>query len=171
MDNKTTYSNGHNNYENWKLADLETVYRYFPEEKSKEEYITNLISGEIYVAENKTIFQHQSDNNAAYYFGYGNTTFEKNGGNFTHKKDRLATKEEKQWLEACIKATKFIPKEEALKSTSSELTSLPEKWVIFNLLNQDYYRNWKKEKVILPSKEFAENMCKEIGELLEVRHF
>ena len=29
---------------------------------------------------------------------------------------RLATPEEKQWLEACIKANKFIPKEEALKS-------------------------------------------------------
>jgi hypothetical protein len=45
----------------------------------------------------------------------GNTIFCKNGG-FMYENIRLATSEEKHWLESCITADKFITYEEAMKT-------------------------------------------------------
>ena len=41
--------------------------------------------------------------------------------NYNTTADREATKEEIQWLDACINAERFVPKEEALKDFKKDL--------------------------------------------------
>lgn len=43
---------------------------------------------------------------------------------------RLATPEEKHWLNKCIELNKFISKEEAMKTFNHLLYKLPEKWIL-----------------------------------------
>lgn len=53
------------------------------------------------------------------------------------------------------------------KPKSVELTSLPEKWKLVTIFGNMPFKNHKDEIVIVPSKEFANNMIKEIGGALE----
>jgi hypothetical protein len=82
-----------------------------------------LIEGEYYYhLEARNILIWGKNGTAPYYFTDYSTGFSKNGGNFTNQinKYRLATPEEKQWLDACIEQNKFIPKDEALKPTKTK---------------------------------------------------
>jgi len=74
----------------------------------------DLIKGEYYVAYNTNIFIW-GITDSTYYLGNTCTDFQKKGGNFYNAK-RLATPEEKHWLDECIRLNKFITKEEAIKS-------------------------------------------------------
>lgn len=84
----------------------------------------NLIPGNVYVAVTGNIFKWGGRNSskgcadASHYFGtQGNTPnsyFGKNGGGFGAMGDRDATETEKRWLEACIKADRWMPIEEAI---------------------------------------------------------
>ena len=78
-----------------------------------------LIKGEIYKAPNiaGSIFMYDSGTTATYCIGQHLTTFIKNDSSFTTdvKRYTLANEEDKKWLLACIKADRFIEKEQALK--------------------------------------------------------
>jgi len=92
------------------------------------EYIKKeeLIEGEIYTHEKGNIFRCDQINNTIICGKYINITqnvFRKppeNPGNFWIKEIRLATSEEKHWLESCITADKFITFKEAMKTFITE---------------------------------------------------
>jgi len=94
------------------MNDLSEIQQYLPE-GHVDKITIELVVGNYYVAfTTGNIFRWGPNNNADYYFGsrghgYSNEAFHKNGGGFDKKDARLATPEEKQWLEACIKANKF----------------------------------------------------------------
>ena len=105
-------------------ADMEEVYKYFPEEKPKQEEFKKgdilyhdtgynewiivydkHVEGDVKGCENREYIKVNSS--GSYHKGdYINTNT---------KTLRKATPEEEAWLKACAKANKFIPKEEALK--------------------------------------------------------
>jgi len=78
-----------------------------------------LIQGEIYKCKGEvgSIFVYGGGSSSPYYIGQHLTEFKKGGGNFNTDPDccDLANTEERTWLQACIKADRFITKEEALK--------------------------------------------------------
>lgn len=78
-----------------------------------------LIQGEIYKCKGEvgSIFIYDGGSSSSYYIGQHLTEFKKGGGNFNTDPDccDLANTEERTWLQACIKADRFITKEEVLK--------------------------------------------------------
>lgn len=118
--------------EQCKLADMEEVYKLFPEEKPVELQLKDLVEGEIYFYTFKGYCNHismYSGKCASKYdlsfnhvnggkpkFGM-NTTWNSSATDGTLIKDslRLATPEEKQWLNVCIAKNKFIEKDYALR--------------------------------------------------------
>jgi len=104
-----------------KPANMEEVFKYFPEERPKNDV---KIEGEYYVADNGNIHKWGTTDSEYHFTGTSttcNTGFSKGGGCFLREGDRKANSDEIQWLECCIKANKFIPKKQALKSTESIL--------------------------------------------------
>lgn len=102
---------------NLKLANLETVYQYFPEERVNSNTDFVFIPGNVYVGtwDNNRVIFRPSDKcldkpsdliNANNQFKT-NQTHVCTGTNISF---RDATKDEKDWLEACLKANKFVPK-------------------------------------------------------------
>lgn len=83
--------------------------------------LVKLIDKEIYTnkhGEHKVIFMWSDKiNDASYYIGLEQSNkhnFSKNGGAFKKVKYSLASSEERQWLQACIKEDKFIPFNEVI---------------------------------------------------------
>jgi len=81
----------------------------------------DLIKGEIYTSNNGNIVQYETEyyqtGIKGFYIGNNRSTFGKNKDNvFNISKLRLATSEEKHWLEVCIAANSFISYEEAMKT-------------------------------------------------------
>ena len=102
------------------------------------EYIKKeeLIIGEVYTHKNGNICRCDQITNM-YIIGkhLGNNRNEfrqppKNPGNFLINHMRLATSEEKHWLNCCITANKFITFEEAMKTLIPEIEPLPQFKVI-----------------------------------------
>lgn len=84
----------------------------------------DLIKDNYYVAKSGNIFKYFGGNNASYYLGSAdgfppNQTFNGFGGGFKHDQNRLATSEEKHWLNVCITNNKFITFKEAMKTFKS----------------------------------------------------
>lgn len=109
---------------------------YFGKTKPGKLTVNDLVKGEIYYSNSNHnndyyfIFKFDRLGNGIdaekdyiytkYQLGYFNHEyfFDKEGLNSAHHANlRLATSEEKQWLEVCIKANKFIPKEKVLKES------------------------------------------------------
>lgn len=127
------------------LTDLSEIQQYLPEGHS-DKISTNdtLKVGEIYYVDDKSGFWMIGEAITegvkeidGYYrskatFISSNSFLYKNkwsykSANNNNRTFRLATSEEKQWLQACIKADKFISKEEALqKETNEEKTMTSE---------------------------------------------
>lgn len=119
---------------------LEEIQQYLPDghvDKIKNNSLT--IDGEYYSvtypSQGMYIFIASGDNrivrsinNTTKYFSVSSNMSTSNG--FIDYK--LATKEEKQWLESCIKANKFISKEEALKETEMDITGRYLKALVVN---------------------------------------
>ena len=102
-----------------KEVDISEIQPYLPDGHIDKIKNIKMINGNYYVADNGNIFRWGNGDSDAYLrLTDGNKLFFKDEGSFTENiKTRSATPEEKQWLEACINANKFIPKEEALKPT------------------------------------------------------
>jgi len=143
-----------------KLADLETVYKYFPEERPKVEegwvpkmgdYITveglSDMKGKLIIAKYEQEYgstkdpirgkgPHITDFNRAvgkYYYDTDGWCFGKFGES-TDRSVRKATLDEIQWLDKCISKGEFVPKEETLNIKPALVKTfdsvLPEKWCI-----------------------------------------
>lgn len=115
--------------------------------------VEDLVEGEIYFGEYvccDIIFkprQCELYNNISF-FKYNNPTY--------ITKLRVATQEEKQWLEACILANKFIPKEEALKSKKMKFeigkwykaidgkSKITSKWYVKNKFENDILDSFRE---------------------------
>jgi len=86
------------------------------------EYIKKeeLKEGEIYTHTNGNIVKYETLNSfnkvCGIHIGGNKNNLNYNNGNFTIKELKLATSEEKHWLNECIKLDKFITFEEAIKS-------------------------------------------------------
>lgn len=127
----------------------------FMKTEEKQLTVDDLVEGEVYYYEDK-------DNDSWIFKSGGkynhlekvenNKIFHKNKHTFGFtriKTLRFATPEEKQWLEACIKANKFIPKEEALKVVEESIPEYVEcinevGWNNLYKLNQIYNTSIKK---------------------------
>lgn len=72
----------------------------------------NLIKGEYYKCGTTNIFIW-GINDSSFHLGNNCTTFSVGGGNFSNA-ERLATDEERHWLNMCIEANKYIEYEEAI---------------------------------------------------------
>jgi hypothetical protein len=126
---KFYYSERSNNYN--EMYDLKKNDFYLVslpnDNKPMEELLKleDLVEGEIYSSINNDglyVFKCRESKSNKYSYRIESTSFERNycfGRNRTIEQNlKLATPEEKQWLETCIAADKFIPKEQALKTKS-----------------------------------------------------
>lgn len=102
--------------------------------------IKDLKEGEIYscihhsVSDvDRCIFKATDNNHIVSRLTYGQSRFW-NSSNFNHSLSKIqkATEEEKHWLNECIKANKFIPLEEALKSFKQETKFIIGQWYLFD---------------------------------------
>lgn len=128
----------------WRYATKEEIAEYDRLGKpydvttlSKTNVNINLIKGKYYVAEFPSkpewdsIFISGGEliNNSRVYINPSNHKYEKGGGSWAIDSYKINFREaninEIKWLDDCIKNNKFVPKE-----SSTELTSLPEKWFI-----------------------------------------
>lgn len=113
--------------------------------------IDDLIEGEYYahwspIHDYCYIWINSSDSNHYLSMGGLRQFFSKKDRGFnSHWKTRRATKEERQWLDACIAANKFIPKEEALKQNKEWYKSLKDGDFIVSLTNNLPFR--KKDSI------------------------
>lgn len=95
--------------------------------------------GEIYGYYNGAILKWKG-NEASCYLGWDSNindlnqntinNFSKTGGGFSINDIKLATPEEKHWLNECIRLNEFVTKEEAMETFNHSLYKLPEKWVL-----------------------------------------
>ncbi len=80
----------------------------------------DLIKNKIYVHKNGNIVKYKYLTDfgkiCGKHIGESKNIFNNNGGNFVIKELRLATPQEKHWLNMCIEADKFISYEEAMKT-------------------------------------------------------
>lgn len=136
---------------NWVLADVSIIQEYLPEghvDKIPSTYAPKIgdyltVRGMNHLSGKMMIILYQNEYNSKkdpircggpiisdFPKGYGDErlTFKKEGSCCFKSDDRdfkFSNDEEKQWLQACIKANKFIPKEEALKSSEEKLGEFP----------------------------------------------
>ena len=106
----------------------------FMKVEEKQLTVDDLVEGEIYFviayrkpyifkSKSKTLISNQIWKNQSFH-GSGDFGSQLNNNSTL----RHATPEEKQWFEACIKASKFIPKEEALKQVEEKPKFEVGKW-------------------------------------------
>jgi len=142
------------------LTDLSEIQKYLPDghvdKIKKDDKLTyeNLVEDEYYYTHHSSFYGYIFKYKKSGSFNIHRNEFFK-GGDFysknTNNNLRLATDEEKEWLEACIKADRFIPKEEVMKvEKSDELTKLPEKWCI--KITQDNMEILSKWRNSLPNR-------------------
>ncbi len=129
---------------NIQIADMKEVYKYFPEERPKignNIKLSDLKEGEYYrfyygnIAHVICKCTRSGVAMGAGIWGkdthHGNTdSYNRDGHFYAYNTYEIAEKNDILWLNKCIEADKFISKGEALKTISSELTTLPKKWFI-----------------------------------------
>jgi hypothetical protein len=118
--NNIYYDNGNielYNHKSLKWAEIISK----PESNLKVE---DLVEGEVYYitynSGREFINLSKGKHEVGYYISIDDKTLEKSGFCSGAKTYKPASPEDKLWLEACIKADKFIPKEEALKSIETK---------------------------------------------------
>lgn len=96
----------------------------------------DLIVGEYYKCSTTNIFIW-GIGDSSFYLGNYCTTFSAEGGGVFSDAERLATDEERHWLDTCIKANKFIPYNEAILSYITNTKDDPElSNILIKLLTQ-----------------------------------
>ncbi len=111
---KTMSSGSLQNIKNVKLADMEEVYKYFPEEKPKNLTNKDMIIGELYKYDKHIILRFKGILEITQcLFTVGDKLYTTSWQYTLHIE--IPSEEEKKWYIACENASKFIPKEEALK--------------------------------------------------------
>jgi hypothetical protein len=93
------------------------IQQFYDYLKPKTLKVEDLVEGEVYKSAygNDWLFKYNENNDETVYY-LTPTSFSKSSwGFYKNKTITPCSPEEKKWLEACIKADKFIPKEEALK--------------------------------------------------------
>ncbi len=109
------------NIKNVQLANLEEVYKHFPEEKPKGLTNKDMQIGELYKYDKHLILRFKGIKVNGPYLSITMGSFNPSSSwNFSIDSIELPSEDERRWYLACEQANKFIPKEEALKSTSME---------------------------------------------------
>lgn len=104
--------------------------------------LTDLIDGEVYYEEIKesTYISQYNEKDTPFYIQTNTNNFYKCGAKMhIDNVKRLATEEEKAWLNHCIKKDKFVPKEEFLKQYKQEF--IVGKWYKYNNWYIKYLKN------------------------------
>jgi len=115
---------------------------------SSELTLNNLVAGEIYYLEytccnSNYILKSTGGNKSDYNIRIHDQKYDyykDNSYNNDNSKVRIATQQEKDWLEACIKDDKFIPRE----NFKSDEFVLPEKWYVKEDPGQIISKHFKK---------------------------
>jgi hypothetical protein len=98
------------------------IQQFYDYLKPKTLKVEDLVEGEVYRSDYgyDWLFKYNENNDETVYY-LTPTIFSKSSwGFYKNKTITPCSSEDKLWLEACIKADKFIPKEEALKSTETK---------------------------------------------------
>jgi hypothetical protein len=98
------------------------IQQFYDYLSSKTLKVEDLVEGEVYRSNygSDWLFKYNKNNDETVYYLTPTSFLRSSWGFYKNKTITPCSPEDKLWLEACIKADKFIPKEEALKSTETK---------------------------------------------------